>query len=210
MLTYGMYLERGISIHRSSVIVTLADISVALLAGLVIFPSVFMFGLEPAMGAELAFTTLPQAFHFIPFGQVPSVIFFLMLFFAALTSAISMLEVNVRTIMKKMGMKRVRTSVLLIIGTLVVGIFPCLSYTGANLSLSGIRVLDIMDETVGTFGLPIAAIFISLVFSWYFERKELAAEIPRRWLPFVVLTIRYVIPIVLVIVTISTLIQAIL
>ncbi len=210
MLTYGMYLGRGISIHRSSVIVTVADISVAVLAGLVIFPLVFTFGLEPAMGAELAFTVLLQAFHSIPFGQVLSVIFFLLLFFAALTSAISMLEVNAATIMKKTGMDRKRTSILLIIGTVIVGIFPCLSYSGANLSLSGIRVLDIMDETVGTFGLPIAAIFISLVFSWYFERKELAAEIPGRWPPFVSLTTRYVVPMVLVVVTMSTLIQAVL
>jgi NSS family neurotransmitter:Na+ symporter len=210
MLTYGMYLEKEVSIPRSAVTITLADISVALLAGLVIFPLVFTFGLEPAMGAELAFTVLPQAFDLIPFGQVLAVAFFLLLFFAALTSAISMLEVNVTTIMKETKMGRKRTALLLTIGALAVGIFPCLSYTGANLEMFGSKILDIMDNTVGTLGLPITAVLISLVFSWYYERKELAAEIPGRWFPLVFYTTRYVVPVVLVLITVSSILQSLL
>ncbi|MBN1109745.1 MAG: sodium-dependent transporter [Methanomassiliicoccales archaeon] len=207
MLTYGMYLGREVSVPRSCLAITLADVSVALMAGLVIFPLVFTFGLQPAMGAELAFTVLPQAFDLIPLGQALAVAFFLLLFFAALTSAISMLEVNVTTIMKETSMTRERTSLFLTAGTLVVGIFPCLSYTGAGLQLFGGRILDLMDNTVGTLGLPITAIIISLVFSWCIEKRELAAEIPGRWFPVVLFTTRYLAPGILVMVTVISILQ---
>ena len=207
MLTYGMYLDKEISILRSVLTITLADISVALMAGMVIFPLVFTFGMEPALGAELAFTVLPQAFDNIPLGRVMATGFFLLLFFAALTSAISMLEVNVTTVMKETRLTRGRTSQLLTAGVLIVGMLPCLSYSGANLQVFGGRVLDLMDNTVGTLGLPITAIFISLAFSWYFEKKELSAEFPEKWFPWIMFTTRYLAPVVLTIIIITSLLQ---
>lgn len=92
------------------------------------------------------------------------------------------------TMMKRTEMDRKHISIILILVALVVGIFPCLSYTDAGISLLGVRVLDIMDETVGNPGLPIAAVFISLVFSWYLERRELSTEVPGKWFPLVFYT----------------------
>jgi NSS family neurotransmitter:Na+ symporter len=69
MLTYGSYTDEGTDLLRSSLAITVADISAALLAGLVIFPIVFSFGLQPTLGTELAFTTLPTAFASMAFGR---------------------------------------------------------------------------------------------------------------------------------------------
>ena len=79
MMTFGAYLPRDISIAKSATIIILADTGVALVAGLVIFPLVFRFGLDPAGGAGLIFMTLPQAFAGMEGGIVISILFFLLL-----------------------------------------------------------------------------------------------------------------------------------
>ncbi|MDG6218461.1 MAG: sodium-dependent transporter, partial [Candidatus Thermoplasmatota archaeon] len=113
LLTYGTYLDKKTDIVQSSLIITFADLSVAFLSGLIIFPIVFTFGLAPGMGAELAFTTLPLAFSLLGYGQILAIAFFLLLFFAALTSSISMLEVGVASVMEKTSFSRRKTSLIL-------------------------------------------------------------------------------------------------
>lgn len=204
LITYGSYLDRDINIPRSSLIITLSDLMVAMLAGLIIFPIVFTFGLEPAMGSELAFSTLPKAFELMSYGQVLSVAFFLLLFFAALTSAIAMLEVNVAAVMDATKMSRKKTSIILTILLLFVGLPAALSYTSIGLNIAGVRILDLMDDTLGTYGLPITALITSLVFAWFLKKKALDAELEgsKPWITFVYMTTKYVIPVALI-VTIS-------
>ncbi|MDI6720089.1 MAG: sodium-dependent transporter [Methanomicrobiales archaeon] len=203
LLTYGMYVESGINIPRSSLIITLADLSVALLGGLVIFPIVFTFGLEPAIGAELAFSTLPRAFELLPGGRWIAVSFFVLLFFAALTSAISMLEVSVTPLMDSTGLSRGRVSAVLTALVILVGLPSALSYTPLQLTLFGARILDIMDETVGTLGLPVTAVLTAVVFTWFLGREVLEVQLAgsgnlARW---VYPMVKYVIPAVLVVTT---------
>ena len=92
MMAYGSYMNRKTDLPRSAAIIVTADTTVALLAGLAIFPIVFMYGLEPAGGRGLVFLTLPIAFGQIPGGLIFGTLFFVLLFFAALTSSIGMLE----------------------------------------------------------------------------------------------------------------------
>jgi NSS family neurotransmitter:Na+ symporter len=207
LITYGGYLDDSTDIPRSALIITGADLCVAILAGLVIFPIVFTYGLEPTLGTKLAFVTLPEAFQIMPHGNILAVAFFAILFFAALTSAVSMLEVNVTTLMTEFGTDRRKTASILTLGTVAIGLIPCLSYTSLDLTISGTRVLDLMDDTVGMLGLPVAAVMISVVFAWYLRSKDLALEVRGSWLPYVRLTTKYIVPIVLVAVTITTLIQ---
>jgi len=209
LMTYGGYLERNVSIPRSSMIITFADISGAILAGLVIFPIAFTVGLEPTLGAELAFVTLPIAFDSIPYGNILAIAFFTLLFFAALTSAISMLEVNVTVVMEKLGISRKRTAAYLTVGTVAVGMLSALSYSQAELMVGGRRILDLMDETVGSYGLPLAGVLISVVFSWYLDKKEITSEIGERWGGIVIMLTRYVVPVVLIAVTLLSIIQAV-
>jgi len=208
LITYGAYLDRGILIGRSALVIAVWDTLASLLAGLVIFPLVFTFGLAPAMGAQLAFTTLPLAFARMPFGQAFAVAFFFLLFSAALTSAISMLEVGVAAVGGASGLPRRRVALLLTGLVLLTGLPAALSYTGLSLSVAGVRILDLMDETVGTMGLPLTALLTAVVFTWYAGSGMLAEEMEgeQGWLKVVVPVTKYLVPVVLAAITVARLV----
>lgn len=172
LITYGAYLEQQVNLFRYSVIITIADLSVAFLAGLVIFPFVFTFGLQPTLGTELAFTTLPAAFASISHGGLLSIAFFALLFAAALTSAIGMLEVNAAALMQQTGFSRTKTVLILTPIVILLGLFSALSYSEYNLDIAGVRILDFADETVGTIGLLFAAFFTASAFTWFTSSAE--------------------------------------
>lgn len=198
MLTYGSYIDEGTNLLRSSLLITVADISAALFAGLVIFPIVFSFGLQPTLGTELAFTTLPTAFEAMSVGHVVAVGFFGLLFFAALSSAVSLLEVGVAAMTNTTRFDRSRSTAVLTAGVFVAGLPSALSYSPPRLLVAGKPVLDIVDESVGTYALPISAFLIAVVFVWATDFDSVHDELG--WLyPLV----KYVIPPVLALVTLA-------
>jgi NSS family neurotransmitter:Na+ symporter len=179
LLTYGDYLDEDVKLFSSSLIITVADLTVAILAGMVIFPVVFTYGLEPSAGAELAFSTLPRAFEVMPYGQVFAVAFFALLFFAAMTSAVSMLEVSAASASRAFNVSRRGVSLVLTAAVIGLGLPSALSYSAADLRFQGIRILDIMDETVGGFGLVLTATLIAVTFTWLLDDELLRREIGR-------------------------------
>jgi NSS family neurotransmitter:Na+ symporter len=196
MLTYGSYVAEETDLFRSALVVTVADIGAAVVAGLVIFPIVFSFGLQPTLGTELAFTTLPTAFAAMPFGRVIAVAFFGLLFFAALSSSVALLEVGVASAENTTRLSRHRATLLLTGGVFVAGVPSALSYSPVTLAVAGRPVLDLVDESVGTFALPISALCIVLVFVWVSDADTGREELGRLY-PLV----RYLIPVVLLVVT---------
>jgi NSS family neurotransmitter:Na+ symporter len=205
MLTYGSYLGEDIPIGRSALAITVADITVAILAGVVIFPIVFTVGLEPSLGTQLAFSTLPEAFDAMPFGRVVAVAFFGLLFFAALTSSVSLLEVGVAATIRKTRWSRNRTTWILSTGIFLLGIPSALSYTALDWQLAGVPILDWMDETVGTLALPLTALLIAIVFTWMQDRETVVEQLGHAWLLPI---LRYLIPAVLLVVTVLRLLTA--
>jgi neurotransmitter:Na+ symporter, NSS family len=213
LLTYGAYLRRGTDIVTSSVIITVADFAVALLAGVVIFSLVFTLGLEPTAGAELAFSTLPVAFEGIPGGGLLAPAFFLLLFAAALTSAVSMMELNVAIIAERTRLGRRAASAVLAGLVAALGLPSALSYAAPALEVGGRRVLDILDDTVGSFGLLLAALLITVAFAWGRSLDWLLDEVsapPSRFHPRRLLAplVRWAIPAVLVVLLASRLLLA--
>jgi len=207
LITYGAYLDDDADIPQSALIITVSDLLAALLAGIAIFSLVFTFGLPPTAGAELAFITLPRAFELISYGYILGVAFFALLCSAALTSAVSMLEVNVAAVMGQTGMSRRKASLLLTMALIALGLPSALSYSSIDLSFFGSRILDLLDETVGTLGLPIAAFLVAMVFRWFMDEHLLHSQLGvlngwMRSLPFLT---KYAIPTVLMIITISSL-----
>jgi NSS family neurotransmitter:Na+ symporter len=198
-------MKSGHHIPRFTLIITLTDLFVSILAGLVIFPIVFSFGLSPTAGAELAFTSLPIAFAQMPAGKVIAVAFFAVLFFAALTSAISMMEVGVAAIRESLGWTRVKTTAAATGAILLLGLPSAMSYSSLALKLNGVKILDFMDGTVGTLGLPVTAILFSVSFAWYLPRETLESALGgktsiARW---IIPLCRYVIPGALIMTTIA-------
>mgnify|MGYP000274213171 FL=1 len=201
MLTYGSYVDEGTDLFGSSLLIAVADVGAALVAGLVIFPIVFSFGLQPTLGTELAFTTLPTAFASMAFGRVVAVAFFALLFFAALSSAVSLLEVGVAAATNTTRLGRRRATLLLTGGGFLLGVPSALSYGPIGLSVAGVPVLDIVDESVGTYALPVSALLIIFVFVRRGDRDTVRRELGPLY-PLVV----YVIPTVLALVMASKLV----
>jgi len=209
LITYGAYLDDDADIPKSALIVTVSDLLAAILAGIAIFSLVFTFGLPPTAGAELAFITLPRAFEVISYGYILGVAFFALLCSAALTSAVSMLEVNVAAVMGQTGMSRRKASLLLTIALIALGLPSALSYSSIGLSFFGSRVLDLLDETVGTLGLPIAAFLVAMVFRWFMDEHLLHSQLGvlNGWMRFLAFLTKYAIPTVLIIITILSLME---
>jgi NSS family neurotransmitter:Na+ symporter len=198
MLTYGSYVDAETDLLDSALLIAVVDVGAALLAGLVIFPIVFSFGLEPTLGTELAFTTLPTAFASMPFGRVVAVAFFGLLFFAALSSAVSLLEVGVATTTAATRLERPRATAALTGGVFLLGVPSALSYSPLRLAVAGKPILDLVDESVGTYALPVSALLIAYVFVWRTDIALVRVDLGRLY-PLV----RYVIPPVLVVVTVA-------
>ncbi|GMU39837.1 MAG: sodium-dependent transporter [Chloroflexota bacterium] len=208
LITYGAYVERRTDLVMASAVISLADVAVALLAGMTVFAVVFTYGLEPAAGAELAFSSLPQAFAQMPGGGVLGPAFFLLLFFAGLTSAVSMLELSVAALEERTRLTRRQCAALLTVLLGALGLPSALSYSGMDLQVAGWRVLDLLDETVGTMGLPVTALIIVVIVMRRLPRGWLAAELglaPGERSPRALIEpmVRWVIPVALAGLTIS-------
>ncbi len=201
LLTYGAYLGSAEKIPVSAAIVTIADICVSLLAGIIIFSIVFTYGLEPAAGPELVFTTLPYAFELMPFGAVFAVFFFLLLFFAATSSAISFIEVPTAALAGVFGRSRRSMAALVTAILIILGLPAAASYSAFSLSFQGIPILDAMDEIFGTIGLSASAFLLSIAFAWLFDQKALWGDLLESspFIRAVPILCRYVIPVALLI-----------
>jgi NSS family neurotransmitter:Na+ symporter len=176
----------------------LATVGAAVVAGLVIFPIVFGLGLEPTLGTELAFTTLPTAFATMPSGRVVAVGFFGLILFAAPSSAVSLLEVGVAAATNTTRLGRRRATLLLTAGVFALGVPSALSYSPVRLAVAGRPVLDLIDESVGTFALPISALLVLLVSVWRADLDGVGEALgPLRPL------VRYLVPVVLVLVLVT-------
>jgi NSS family neurotransmitter:Na+ symporter len=156
MITYGSYLEPDQSLLKSAFTIALLDTALAILAGLVIFPLVFSFGLEPAGGPGLVFVTLPQAFADMPASWLFSTLFFWLLVFAALTSAISLLEVVVAFVVDEYGVDRTKCAWGLGTAIFLLGL-PSVAVEG---------FLDMADGAATQWMLPLGGLFISLFVGW--------------------------------------------
>jgi len=198
MLTYGSYM-RDESIARSAGIITVSDLLVAILGGLVIFPIVFTFGLNPASGVKLAFVTLPPVFQEISFGLFLGAVFFLLLFFAALTSAVSMLEVPVATLIDSFGFERKKATLIVLIIIIFIGLPSALSYSALKLQLFGIPLLDLKDFAFGTIGIIAAGLILSIVAGWFLEPEVIFKQIggSRIKQRLFMLIIKFFIPVIL-------------
>jgi len=178
MMTFGSYLPRSISITQSVLIVVVADTGVALLAGLVIFPAVFHYGLDPAAGAGLIFQTLPVAFAQMPGGHLFSVVFFLMLSVAGITSMVGLVESVNAWLEDRYGMSR-HKSALLVVGS--IAMFSVLSILSYNVmkdfNMGGKNFNDVMDYFSTQILLPVGGLLIAVFAGWEVKKEATRDEL---------------------------------
>jgi NSS family neurotransmitter:Na+ symporter len=167
MITYGSYLSRDTDVVKAGGLVAILDTGVAVLACLIFFPITFTFGMPPEAGPGLVFKSIPIALSQMAGGRWLGVIFFVLLFFAALTSAISLLEVVVSSLIDEKKWTRHRAAILMGVAILLLGVPAALSGTtelfGAQFAgVFGKNWFDLVDYLCSNWFLPLGGLFIAL------------------------------------------------
>ena len=214
MMTYGAYLPKDISIPKAAFVIGSVDTGVALLAGLAIFPIVFATGLDPSEGPGLVFVTMPVAFSAMPFGYILGVTFFLLLFVAAYTTTIGMLEPVVAYLEERWNRGRLALAIWAGLVIWLIGILPGLSDNvladvrplAFITSLADKSIFETFDFMTASVLIPINAFLIALFAGWVVSVEAFKSELGFRshvlfnvWIALM----RYVVPIAVLIITIS-------
>jgi len=162
-MVYGSYLPKDISIGKTSIMIAGADTVVALLAGIAIFPIVFSNGLEAGSGPGLIFETLPIAFGSMTGGWLFGIFFFVLLVFAALSSAISLIEPAVAWCVEKYDIERKHACIGMGFMTWLFGMGTVFSFNKwSDVTLFGANFFEILDYLTANLMLPLGGLFIAL------------------------------------------------
>ena len=178
LITYGSYIKKDDNMFTSALSVTLSDTLVAVLAGIVIFPAAFSFGVQPTAGMGLIFNTLPMIFNQMAGGYVFCIIFFVLLAVAALTSTISLLEVIVAYLVEEVHLSRRWATVLASLSCLAIGVFASLSLKeGSVFHIGGKSFFDLLDFISSNVLLPIGGLLIVIFVGWILGKTKFYQEL---------------------------------
>lgn len=212
LITYSSYYPADTKLVRTSVIVSLLSLLVAVLMGLIIFPAVKSFGLdsEPLRGATLVFVTLPEVFANLPAPRIWSSLFFLLLLVAALTSTISIAEVSVKMMIDRFKLSR-RAGVFIVLLPLL-GFSAVCSLSFGSLSdfrIFGLTVFDLFDQVTTNIFLPVVSLGVCIYIGWFAPKHLLADELSNngtlrsRFTGIILFIIKYVAPVLIATILIS-------
>ncbi|MBS0011750.1 MAG: sodium-dependent transporter, partial [Bacteroidales bacterium] len=178
LITYGSYIQKDNNLPVTALQVSAADTVIAILAGVMIFPAVFAFGINPAEGPGLVFIVLPNIFEQMAGGYFFSIIFFMLLSIAALTSTVSVLEVVVAYFSEELNMKRGKATIIAASAISMVGVFATLSFGPLSKALIFDKtIFEWFDYLSANILLPLGAIFIVLFVGWYLKKKNVMDEL---------------------------------
>ena len=179
IMTYGSYLSERASIPGTTVSIAVMDTSVALLAGLAIFPIMFSYGLQPEEGGPgLIFKILPIAFGQMSYGRILAVIFFTLLMFAAWTSALSILEPITAWLVEKTGYTRMKAAICSGLVAWILGLGSLLSLNlWSEVKLFGMTFFGLMEHLSVNIMLPVGGLLISVFAAWFMSRSSSFAEL---------------------------------
>ena len=171
-------MKKDTNLQKNSLIVSGLDTLVAILAGLAIFPAVFAFGYEPAAGPGLIFGILPAVFESMSFGGILGFAFFVLIFIAAATSAMSLLEVVAAFLIDSFGWKRITATITTASLIAIVGALASLSMGSlSNLTVFGLNIFDAMGYLTDKILMPLSAIFMCIFVGYILGPDELSDEI---------------------------------
>ncbi|MEE3439646.1 MULTISPECIES: sodium-dependent transporter [Ruminococcus] len=183
MVTYGSYTRDDVNLTKSVNRIEFFDTLVALLAGLMIIPAVYIFSGEEGLssqGAGLMFMTLPKVFQQMPGGDIIALLFFVLVFFAAITSSISVMEAIVSSLMDKFHLKRIPCCLIVIGICLLLGIPSSLGNgLWANIKILGMDFLTFFDYISNSILMPIVAFCTCILVGWVIKPKALTDEITK-------------------------------
>ena len=196
MVTYASYFKDDNNLMTTSMNVSLLTLFVSVLAGLVIFPAVFSAGLEPTEGPSLVFVTLPEIFNGMPFASLWSLIFFLLVILASLTSTISFHEVLTAYFAEEFKVTRktgatITTIISIVLSAITFG------------EIFGVDYFGIFDYVTANVLMPLGAMFTCVMVMWFMKKDFMKNELTNygmlnsRTAPFIMFMLRYITPLLI-------------
>ena len=183
LCTYASYFRKDVNLPKTALNVGVIDTLVAVLSGFIIFPAAFSVGIQPDAGPSLLFITLPNVFQ-QAFGGLPwlavllSIMFYVLLALAALTSTISLHEVVTAYLHEEFNMTRRKAAILVTIGCSILGILSSLSLgIGKELTLFGMTLFDFFDYLTAKIMLPLGGFFIAIFTGWFLDKRIVREEV---------------------------------
>ncbi len=217
MITYGSYMKKDISIDKSTKNIEIFDTGIAFLAGLMVIPAVFAFsgGNESALGQGpgLMFITLPKVFNAMPGGTFIGAAFFIMVFFAALTSSISLMETVVSIVCDKLKIGRRICCIMVFAVSFALGLPSCLGYSvWSGVLICGMQILDFFDFASNSLLMPVVALFTCIFIGYFIKPQAIVDEVEIsgrfKMKKMFRVVIRYIAPVCLVLILVSSVLNA--
>lgn len=213
LITYASYFPKNTKLTKTAFTVSLLDLSVSVMMGLIIFPAVTSFGLtgESLRGATLVFVTLPEVFASMPATQLWSTLFFLLLTIAAVTSTVSIAEVSIAFICEHLKVKRWKSVLIVLIPLLFLSSVCSLSMgPWSHITIFGLNIFDFIDTVATNIMLPIGSIFLCIYMGWrvpsklFLNQLSNDGKLQSSFYTIAIFIVRYIAPILIASVLIST------
>lgn len=173
LVTYGSFIPRQTHVPRACLVVAGTETSVALLAGWMIFPFVFSFGMEPAEGSQLAFVTMPRVFADMAGGYWVGVLFFGLFFLAAFSSSLAGLKVMIAAVAEEFRLSNTTAVTLVSVVMLLLGTASALSFTPLEWTIAGEPVLDVIDRVAGGNVIIFSGVLGAAMFCWFIPPSKI-------------------------------------
>ena len=199
LLTYGSYIKDDKNITKSAYTIIFSDTMFALMAGIMIFPAIFSFGLEPSSGAGLVFVTLPYIFSQIPHGNIISVAFFVLLLAAAITSGISIIEVPIATMVERFKVSRTKACTILfcIISALAIPATLSFGLLG-DFKILGRNLFDFLDFATSNLLMPLNTLFLCIIAGWFLKIRGILFLQNKFFAKLFDIGLKYIVPLILI------------
>ena len=205
LVTYSSYFKDDASLTKDAATVGLLDTMVAILSGVMIFPAVFTFGVEPTAGPRLIFEVLPGIFQQMTGGYFWALLFFLLVFFASLTSTISLSEIPITFMIEEHKMSRPRAITWTAFFTVILAVLAALSFNVLDdIKLWGKNIFDMMDYAASNIFMLLGGLFTAVYVGWIMDRKIIHEQLTNNGLlkgrmePYLIFCLRYVAPVSIV------------
>ena len=202
LVTYSSYFKDDTSLTRDATTVAVLDTLVAILSGVMIFPAVFSFNVEPTAGPRLIFEVLPGIFQQMPGGYVWALLFFLLVFFASLTSTISLSEIPITFMIEEHKLTRPHAIVWTAIFTFALAVLAALSFNVLDdVKVFGKSIFDAMDYAASNVFMLLGGLFTAVYVGWILDRKVVHEQMTNNGRlkgemePYLIFCLRYVAPV---------------
>ncbi len=178
LITYASYFPKDTNLTSTAFQVSIADVFIAVLAGIAIFPAVFALGMQPDSGVGLIFMVLPNVFQQMTGGYYIAIAFFILLSIAAITSSISIMEVVVAYLAEEFSFSRRKATLITMVAAAFVGVFCTLSWsTFEGVTIAGKNIFDALDFVASNVLLPLGGLLIVIFVGWYMKQHQVKNEL---------------------------------